>query len=66
MGLGRGVQADRFSAKWRRAAKGKSKHIRPDKGATYAKRKKARRERRRAKVNPEVIPEYRKYKGWNT
>lgn len=33
---------------------------------TIAKKRHRRKERRKAKINPEVAPKYRKYDGWIT
>lgn len=35
-----------------------------DSANTYAKKQKARAERRKAKQNPEAPPSYNRYKGW--
>ena len=54
MGLGRGEQLEKGALR-KYLSSGEKK---------YGKKHKARRERRRAKKNPEVMAEYGKYKGW--
>jgi hypothetical protein len=62
MSVGRGEQIERRmqhliapSDFWKRVRRQSCKQI---------KKWKNRRERRAANINPEVLPEYRKYKGW--
>lgn len=45
-------------------ADGKSRH--PDGYHRYLKKSKLRKERRRARQNPECLPCYRKYRGYET
>lgn len=57
-GLGEQIEDNRigFDCKWGRFVK---KH-----SDRYRRRIKSRRERRRARINPECAPEYKRFKGW--